>query len=209
VNGGLYQIRNTENGHRYVGRAVNFAQRWSSHKYYLKRDGYKLPHLQAAWNKYGEAAFAFEPLVVCSPADAVILEQLWLDHGVGEYNVSRSATTPIRGGDKLSAEHRAKISAATRGKPRGPRPDVAERNRSMENRTKISAAMRGKAKPWAEGPRSPEVRAKLVIACEKARAAQAAKRAADPLYAKHSTVAARAALAAKHAAKKEAANGNP
>jgi group I intron endonuclease len=160
--GGLYQIQNAATGDRYIGRAAEFGQRWASHKHYLRKGAYKLPHLQAAWSKYGEAVFVFKPLVECSPADALVLEQLWLDYGVGEYNVSRSATTPVRVGDKLPPEHRARISASSRGVSKGPRPDVVVRNKSSENKAKVSAALRGVPKPWLQGSfRTLETRAKM------------------------------------------------
>ena len=207
MRGGLYQIRNTINGDRYVGRSIDFVRRWRDHRTRLARGGCDLRYLQNAWNKYSAAAFVFEPLIECSPEDAILIEQSWLDKGFGEYNVSRSARTPVKAGEKLRPEVVAKIAAAQRGIPKKPRPDVAERNKTAEHRAIISAATKGVPKLSLRGRvRSPEYRAKMAASLVKGREAQNA----DPTFAARrlaTLVRARAALAAK-VAEQRSAYGN-
>lgn len=151
--GGVYQIRNLQTGDGYIGRAVDFQRRWRNHRLYLRRGGYELPVLQRAWNKYGEKAFIFEPLIECSKPEAIAIEQLFLDGRVGRYNVSRSATSPGGFNDSHSDETRAKIGAANRGKVRSAetRARIGDAHRgktySAETKAKISAARTGKPMP--------------------------------------------------------------
>jgi group I intron endonuclease len=156
--GGVYQIRNTITDDRYVGRAISFARREAEHKKRLRGGRHSSPYLQNAWNHYGAEAFSFEPLVLCDAADAVLLEQHLLDAGKSEYNVSRSAWTPVRTGDKRPAEVVAKMSAGRKGKPLVISPEGKERRRasllgnrhrrgvphSAAARAKMSEARRGK-----------------------------------------------------------------
>ena len=132
ISGGVYQIVNAVTGERYVGRAAVFAERFAKHKSRLLSGKHSSPHLQSSYNKHGLGSFAFSPLIECSPSAAVLVEQLWLDHGVGEYNVSRSAFTPVRFGDKRPAEVMAKGAAKRRG-----------RKQSPETRAKISVSLLG------------------------------------------------------------------
>src|SRR5207244_3060364 len=76
-------------------------------------------HLQNAWNKYGEAAFVFEIIERCEVGICLNREQHYLDtikpwdHNIG-YNICRFAGSPRE--KEVSAETRAKISAAHRGR---------------------------------------------------------------------------------------------
>ena len=45
----------------------------------LRRGDHKNPHLQHAWNKYGEDNFEFSILEICSKQDTYIAEQKYLD----------------------------------------------------------------------------------------------------------------------------------
>jgi group I intron endonuclease len=61
MNTGIYQILNKVNGKSYVGSAVNIKKRWAVHRHTL-RNNKNSPHLQKAWNKYGEESFEFNVL---------------------------------------------------------------------------------------------------------------------------------------------------
>lgn len=79
MNSGVYRIRNTVNGKVYIGSTKNFAARLHSHKYHLMHRTHHSKKLQNAWNKYGTTAFAFEKVLVCSPEDLLMYEQLLID----------------------------------------------------------------------------------------------------------------------------------
>ena len=149
---GVYCWRNTVNGKVYVGSAsVSISLRRRLHRNELRRGVHGNRHFQAAWRKYGEAAFTFEVIEECSPDDCLTREQFWID----ELN----ATDPQRGynicpvagnrrGVKASDETRAKLSAAHLGKTyseyqrasmRVPKPP-----RTAEHCAAMSAAQKGR-----------------------------------------------------------------
>lgn len=74
----IYAIRNRHDGKRYVGKTVNVTKRFSEHRSRLRAGVHANQHLQRAWNKYGEQAFAFEiieTVYVESPYDPVLSER--------------------------------------------------------------------------------------------------------------------------------------
>jgi group I intron endonuclease len=77
---GVYAIRNTVNGKRYVGSTTSSLRgRWRRHRRELNPGKHANRKLQRAWNKYGEAAFVFEVLETCEREDCVEREQRWMD----------------------------------------------------------------------------------------------------------------------------------
>lgn len=174
---GIYAIVNSVNGKRYIGSAVNLRERQYRHFFTLARGRHSNGFLQAAWNKYGAAAFTFRPLLFCSKFDLILYEQRCFDGLRPEYNLSPTAGSPL--GSRRSAEQRerlrhrrravytpeigAKISAAKRG-----RKFTAEHKAAMsaarigkklsaDHRAKIGDALRGRSV-------SEEQKAKLSIA---------------------------------------------
>lgn len=135
---GIYIIANTKSGKAYVGSTVNFEQRWYSHKSLLRRDTHDNPHLQAAWNLYGEAAFEFGILEYLDDSEKLHLaEQLWMDvyreEGKELYNFGLAARHPMLG-RKHTEEARRKISEAGKGK-----------HPSEETRRRLRGAQKGRA----------------------------------------------------------------
>lgn len=131
---GVYAIRHIASGRLYIGSAVRVRHRWGQHLSSLRRSVHGNPPLQAAWNKYGEAAFSFE---LIEPVPAVhhltAVEQTYIDYYgrvVRLYNVCRTAGSRL--GVRHTAETKAKLSAANKGK-----------QPSAETRAKLSAANRG------------------------------------------------------------------
>lgn len=114
---GIYQIRNTENGKRYIGSAKCFRVRWAKHSRELLSGGHHSYKLQRAWECYLAEAFTFEILLVCAPHDCLYYEQRFLDTFCPEYNVSPTAGSRL--GAKSTEEHRSRISAAHMGKTYG------------------------------------------------------------------------------------------
>ena len=128
---GIYQIVNTVNGRRYIGRAISLTRRWGLHRSALRRGDHDNSHLQRAWNKYGESAFNFLVIGTCQPTDLIRMEQHLLDDVRPEYNISPTAGSNF--GTVHSLEARANMSVAAKGKVMSP-----------EARAKIGAANKGK-----------------------------------------------------------------
>lgn len=136
--GGIYEIVNTVNGKRYIGSAVNFKKRFREHRRDLMRNDHHSIALQRAWNKYGEDAFQFLPMMTVEDSTKLIWwEQRFFDALKPEYNICLVAGSSL--GVKLTPEHRAKISAGNIG-----------RVPSVETRALISKANKGREKSAAE-----------------------------------------------------------
>jgi len=56
---GIYKIINKINDKYYVGSSINIKNRWYHHINKLRKNEHHNPHLQSAWNKYGESNFNF------------------------------------------------------------------------------------------------------------------------------------------------------
>lgn len=120
---GIYEIRNVVSGKVYIGSAKKFNFRWNSHKNLLRKGCHHSSHLQAAWSKYGEQAFQFKKLLVCSEENLIMYEQIMIDahkaanrkHG---YNARPIAESML--GYKHSAETKAKIVISVTGRKASP-----------------------------------------------------------------------------------------
>lgn len=133
MDSGIYEIVNTVTGKRYVGSAVNLAERWSGHVSTANKRKHKNQKLQRAWNKYGEQAFTFSVLLHCAPEDLLMYEQLVIDvYDVVKtgYNICAIAGSSL--GVKHGPEYCAKISESKRGT-----------KASAETKAKMSAAGKG------------------------------------------------------------------
>lgn len=110
---GVYRIRNKADGKSYIGSSYNIKKRWKEHRGHLRRGTHHARHLLNAWNKYGEASFVFEVLVICAPDMRLFYEQALMDGLKPRYNVSPTAGS-IRG-SRHTPEAKANMSAAQRG----------------------------------------------------------------------------------------------
>jgi group I intron endonuclease len=180
---GVYQWRNVPNGKVYVGSAsVSLRQRRKCHRGLLNTGRHPNRHLQRAWVKYGEAAFAFEVLELCPPDQCVPREQVWMDTlraADQRFGYNLAAVAGSNRGMKLSAEHRARLSAANTGRrmPEHVRELLVSLNtgakRSEESRRRMSEAHVGKKM-------SPETRAKMSAAHKgKVRSAEHCRRLSE------------------------------
>lgn len=142
---GIYCVRNVVSGRVYVGSGLNIKHRWIHHRSLLSKGKHHSPSWQRSWNKHGPDAFTFEIVeLVPSRKDLVIREQFWIDEFNAAcprrgFNVLPLAGSPL--GFKASDETRAKQSAARRGRKFGPM--------SEEHKAKISAAQKGKPRSYA------------------------------------------------------------
>lgn len=120
---GVYAITHIESGKRYIGSSHNMHRRLTRHKSDLLRGSHPNVKLQRAYLKYGIHAFTFTPIIVCAKHDLILFEQRAIDRfdsAANGYNIrpvaeSSRGHTFKRG--KYTAEHRAKISLAKKGKP--------------------------------------------------------------------------------------------
>ena len=94
---GIYCITNLQNGKFYIGSAVDFSNRVSKHKSFLRRNIHANAHLQSAWNKYGEENFKFELLDEVKRENLLEMEQRYIDVLEPEYNIAKSTTAPNLG----------------------------------------------------------------------------------------------------------------
>lgn len=142
---GIYKITNTANGKCYIGCAVNIKKRFYEHKWALTRGEHGNPHLQAAWQKYGEEAFEFSVIeLVEDPAQLLDVETVHIQGSDPElvYNIlnaPRSTSLGLR----RTPEVRRKTSEA-----------VSRHFEDPENRRKTSEATRA-------GMADPEVRRRI------------------------------------------------
>jgi len=166
---GVYKTKNRRNGKIYIGSSVNTKRRWRNHRYALRNGQHHNPHLQRAWDKYGEDVFEFTVVEVIEDPDLrLAAEQKWLGEHFTQkacYNIVLVASAPMQGrvvseetrrkiseancGYQHTEEAKRKISAAQVGHKRFPN------GRSEETKRKISRANMGntawnKGKPWTE-----------------------------------------------------------
>lgn len=151
---GIYKITNTVNDHIYIGSSCSLRHRIGRHFTDLRGNHHDNRHLQAAFNKYGEASFVWVVLELVEPDQLLALEQKYIDETKPQYNIAmvagtcrgvvrsdahRAAISAAQKGRKASAETRARISAAATG-----------RIMSAEHRARLGAANLGRVKSEAE-----------------------------------------------------------
>jgi len=116
---GLYTIINEINGKWYVGSTKNsFSKRFSKHLDLLRKNRHSNPHLQGAYNKYGDENFSFVIVKVLRHSKAIKEEQKVLDSNIGKdycYNICSNATAPMSG-RKHTPETIAKLQAISRSR---------------------------------------------------------------------------------------------
>ena len=138
---GVYVILNALNHKRYVGSSAGKLNlRWAEHKYMLKNNKHRNPHLQASWNKYGHDAFAFIILENTTSESALEAEKKWYEYfkqqGFELYNIKPGGQNSQLG-LKMSEKTRQAIAKSQKG-----------RIKSKEEIEKIRQAHVGKPAPW-------------------------------------------------------------
>lgn len=86
--GGVFQIKNTQNGKVFLGSSLNPEGFLNRQKFQLKLGQHKNKALQKDWKEFGEENFLFEILEVLEDKDEpgfnfddelTLLEQIWLE----------------------------------------------------------------------------------------------------------------------------------
>ena len=164
---GIYKIINTVNNKFYVGSAVKLSRRRARHFSELRNNKHNNAKLQAAWNKYGEAAFIFVVVEhLAEDSDLLAAEDRWLVQHVGKdycYNIGTTATAPHLGmsgplsptwGSKHTDDAKQRIGAASKARIQSEE-EKQKRRASMKGhivptpvRAKISATLTGEGNYW-------------------------------------------------------------
>jgi len=136
---GIYKITCLGNNKVYIGSAVWIKKRWSSHRTHLRQNIHHNPHLQNAFNLYGEKSFVYEVIEKCKKEKLIDREQYWID----KYNAFDKNTgfnvIPKADRSVMSEETKRKISLANKG-----------RKKSAETRARMKAAQQNRSKEWCK-----------------------------------------------------------
>lgn len=131
----IYLITCKINQKKYIGSTISLNKRWLDHKGYLRRGRHQNPHLQRAWNQYGENEFEFSILEEVEDQTLLLERELFwireldtLDYDKG-YNIclpgknvggwkwteeQRSTRSKLYQGRILSSEHKLNIQEGLR-----------------------------------------------------------------------------------------------
>lgn len=145
---GIYAITCTANGRVYIGSSTDLRSRLQEHRRKLEIGTHRNPHLVNAVNKYGADSMRYEIVeLVADSSQLIDREQWWMDHldtSNNGFNIRPKAESNV--GVKRSAETRARMSAAQKG-----------RTKSEEHRNKMREIFTGRK----NGPLSEEHRKKI------------------------------------------------
>ena len=136
---GIYGIKNLINSKIYVGKTgMNFGDRWDSHRSLLNSEKHDNPHLQNAWNKYGEENFEFIIIEECNVEELSEREKyyikLYKDIGLA-YNIHDGGDEGYNLGKHLSEETKRKIGDKNRIKMTGRKASDATKKKMSEAHT--------------------------------------------------------------------------
>lgn len=144
---GIYLIENITNNKKYVGSTTNLNDRKIRHFSNLKHKRHGNPHLQSAYDKYGQNSFKFYVIIECEESELLELEDYFIvmlhtmDHSFG-YNL-RGAERQIMTeatkeklrlanlGKKASEETKLKMSLTRKGKRHS---EEAKKNMSLSRK---------------------------------------------------------------------------
>ena len=131
---GIYQLRNTVSGKTYVGKGVCTGRRLKDHIRELRKGAHINPHLQASFDKHGEAAFEVSLITAAPLEDLSTLEIYWIkelkafecgynntiggEGAMGHVHTeeTKMKMSKVAMGHSVSQETRAKMSAARTGR---------------------------------------------------------------------------------------------
>lgn len=150
TNIGVYEIRNTLNGHRYIGSTVDYKERIQIHQHQLQEGTHHCTYLQNAWNKYGEDTFTFSMLVMAPRKMIRKIEQMFLDNpDLYKYNINMKASGGRNKGYHHTQKTRRKMSRIANEKDRIPSGTKGMKKTPAQLR-RMSEASRGRKKSSEE-----------------------------------------------------------
>jgi group I intron endonuclease len=153
---GIYKIICEANNKFYIGSSQNINARIKCHFKQLRQNKHHNPHMQSAFNQYGESSFKYEIVEICNINILLEREQNWMDNTqcynreIGFNNCIKSdrplgykhtvenkqLMSDLKKGSKLSQDHINKIAASNSGK-----------KRTDEQKEKMSKAKIGEKNP--------------------------------------------------------------
>ena len=143
----VYEIRNS-NGWRYIGCSKNIERRWNEHRKNLENNSHINPHLQNAWNKYGESEFEWNVLLELDSENTMFLEEAKLIESSDMlYNIAKGGT----GGDTFTnnpnkEEYRKNLSEAMNKRYQR----VGEREKSNVFTNLTKEELKHRKKVWSD-----------------------------------------------------------
>lgn len=163
VNVGIYRITCTANNRQYFGSSCDLKTRAAYHWQRLKVGKHENCHLQADWDRYGPEAFKLEVLIRhnLSKFELQELENTFIhfywDGQTQCYNIAFDAHGS-RQGTTLSAETKARISEAKRGRKHSAETIAKMKGRvvSAETRAKMAASQKARNRAGTD-----EIRVKM------------------------------------------------
>ena len=153
----IYEIRNTKNGKRYIGRTNNPQRRKSTHFNDLRKEKHINGKLQNAFNKYGEKSFVFSVIEEIEDDSTIEdVEQSYLDSDEDLYNISKSSRGPGRYifygkdngfyGKKHTEETKREIGRKASERYQGENNPFYGKKHTEESKRKMSKSLQGVGK---------------------------------------------------------------
>lgn len=109
---GIYKIEHQKTGRIYIGSSVNIKNRLCTHRNKLRTKIHHNTMLQNIFNKEGENAFTFSPLLICANEHLLMYEQLIMDgyksyDKANGFNIRTKAESNYIHGMSERIEHKA------------------------------------------------------------------------------------------------------
>jgi group I intron endonuclease len=136
---GIYMIYCASSEKAYIGQTKHLQKRLYQHKWKLNKGTHPNPHLQNAYQKYGEAYFNFILLENCTQSELTVKEAEWLDKIDIELRYNINKVTDVH---PVSEETRKKISDTRIGK----KWSEEQKNRLSKSRKGVKKSEETKAK---------------------------------------------------------------
>lgn len=112
---GIYEIRNTATGDRYVGSALDVARRLEWHVARLRSGKHYNNRLQKAWSIFGEGVFVYWVLEKVFDRDTIYArEQAHIDEGAFYNQLKRAERKPYRRGEITPETHQLLSNASSK-----------------------------------------------------------------------------------------------
>lgn len=86
MNSGVYQLRSTVTGERYIGSSTQLNTRRGEHLRFLRAGSHRIARLQELVTTHGIDSIVFEVIETCEPGETLAREQVWIRAATPELN---------------------------------------------------------------------------------------------------------------------------